>query len=466
MSCILTQLDGVERSKNVFFIATSSKPNTLDNALRRAGRIDKEIEINAPSPDDRYEILCSLLEELNINVEERDDATLRELMITSAHGMLASDLLQACKDAAVISLLLSSSSTKTIDEIDVNFEKLHVHDGKDVDGIDVDFEKMHIHDTTSSKLIKSSSLASSGMTNISITSLRRALSKVTPSSIRDIALEVPSVLWSDIGGMDELKSSLKEIVEWPLKYSDLFVQLHISPPKGVLLYGPPGCSKTLMAKALATESKMNFLAVRGPELLSKWLGDSEKAVQSLFKRARSSAPCIIFFDEIDALATRRGTSSSGVNDRVLSQLLTEIDGIQSSSSLSLTDRQDVIVVAATNRPDMLDEALLRPGRFDRKIYVPPPDDKSREQIIRMRLDRMPIKDSDIDIQNLIDGSNGFSGAEIVAFISEAAILAIDNDEKEICQHYLKTAMEAISPQINADTLQFYEQIKAKYNISC
>ena len=154
MSCILTQLDGVERSKNVFFIATSSKPNTLDNALRRAGRIDKEIEINAPSPDDRYEILCSLLEELNINVEERDDATLRELMITSAHGMLASDLLQACKDAAVISLLLSSSSTKTIDEIDVNFEKLHVHDGKDVDGIDVDFEKMHIHDTTSSKLIK------------------------------------------------------------------------------------------------------------------------------------------------------------------------------------------------------------------------------------------------------------------------------------------------------------------------
>ena len=461
VSCVLTQLDGIERSKNMFFIATSSKPNSLDSAFRRAGRIDKEIEINVPSPGDRYEILCSLLTELNISIEERNEATLKELMIADTHGMLASDILLACKDAATVSLLLSDSNALDINNVDVNFEKLHIHDTKDLDEVCMDFDKMN-HDKTPLKSTRSLSERSPATTNISMASLKRAFSKVSPSSIRDVALEVPSVFWSDIGGMDELKSSLKEVVEWPVKYSNHFLKLHISPPKGVLLYGPPGCSKTLMAKALATESKMNFLAVRGPELLSKWLGDSEKAVQFLFKRARNSAPCIVFFDEIDALATRRGTSSSDVNDRVLSQLLIEIDGIQSVSTLH--DRHNVIVVAATNRPDVLDEALLRPGRFDRKIYVPPPDDQSREQIISMRLKRMQLK-GDVEIQTLIDGSSGFSGAEIVAFISEAAILAIDNDEKEVSQCYLLTAMKAILPQITTETIQFYEQIRAKYRIS-
>ena len=440
-------------------MATSSRPNSLDGALRRAGRIDKEIEMNVPSCNDRYEILCLILQELNLSFKETNDVNVRELMATDAHGMVASDLLQACKDAAIISLFMTTSQVPDLDEIDMNFEKMNIHD---------------IPPPPPSSSVETFSLLpptplpfstiSGESTSISLIALKRALSKVTPSSIRDVALEIPSVLWSDIGGMDELKSSLKEVVEWPLKYPDLFAQLQVSSPKGVLLYGPPGCSKTLMAKALATESKMNFLAVRGPELLSKWLGDSEKAVQSLFKRARNSAPCIVFFDEIDALATKRGVNSSGVNDRVLSQLLTEIDGIQSSSTSSSSDQLNVIIVAATNRPDMLDEALLRPGRFDRKIYVPPPDDQSREQIIRMRLSKMPASVNDTDIQTLVDGTKGFSGAEVVAFISEAAILAIDNDEKEVCQHSLLMAMNSISPQINAEMLQFYEEIRKEYCI--
>jgi SpoVK/Ycf46/Vps4 family AAA+-type ATPase len=428
VSCLLTLLDGIESSSNVVLLATSSRPNDLDPALRRAGRIDKEIELTIPLASDRYEILKMILQELRIEItttnctgvdESQISEKLRELLISRGHGMVASDLLQASKDAALIMLNSKGKLVETDDLIDR------------MENLDLDNNR-HFP--------------------VTLDALSTALTMVTPSTIRDIAVEVPQVLWSDIGGMQSLKESLKEVVEWPLRFPHFFDKLNIRPPKGVLLYGPPGCSKTLMAKALATESHMNFLAVRGPELLSKWLGESEKAVQSLFKRARTSAPCIVFFDEIDALATKRGSSSSGVHDRVLSQLLTEIDGIQSKQGSA-----SVIVVAATNRPDMLDPALLRPGRFDRKIYVPPPDVASRAQIVDIYLQKMPIS-TDIIREEIVTGTEGFSGAEVVAVMTEAAVLAIDEGCSQASQRHFISSIGSIKPQITRDMLNFYDEL--------
>lgn len=296
--------------------------------------------------------------------------------------------------------------------------------------------------------------------SISITEndLYQALTRVSPSGIREVSVEVPEVRWNDIGGMNSVKQSIREVVEWPLQYPELFQSMGVQPPRGVLLYGPPGCSKTLMAKALATESGLNFLTVRGPELLSKWLGDSEKAVQKLFHRARSCAPSLIFFDEIDAFATKRGDASSGVNDRVLAQLLTEIDG---GGGGVYQSSKRVVVVAATNRPDMLDPALLRPGRIDRKIYVPPPDELSRQQIFENNLRKMPHED-DIDVLHLVKMSHGYSGAEVVSACMEAAILAINERSEKVGSHHFHTAMTNIKPQITQTMLDYYLRMSKQF----
>jgi AAA family ATPase len=266
-----------------------------------------------------------------------------------------------------------------------------------------------------------------------------------------LAVEVPRVFWDDIGGQSEVKQRLKEVAEWPLKYPEAFTRMGISPPTGVLLYGPPGCSKTLMARALATESGMNFIAVKGPELLSKWVGESERALQSLFRRARSAAPTIVFFDEVDALAGARGDGGGGstATERVLSQLLTELDGLESS--------RDVITVAATNRPDMIDPALLRPGRLDRLVYVRPPDRPSRAHILEIGLRGMP-RGPDIDINLLSAATEGFSGAEMVAVCREAALDAIEEDPAAQCvsRRHLEAAVNRITPQITQEMCNFYE----------
>jgi transitional endoplasmic reticulum ATPase len=269
--------------------------------------------------------------------------------------------------------------------------------------------------------------------------------------MREVYIEVPTVHWDDIGGLDDAKQELKEAVEWPLKTPEIFVRLGIRPPKGILLYGPPGCGKTLLARAVSTESEANFITIKGPEVFSKWVGESEKAIREVFRKARMAAPAVIFFDEIDSLAPRRGAgfSDGGVSERVISQLLTEMDGI-----ISL---QDIVVVAATNRPDIVDPAVLRPGRFDRLIYVPEPDEKSRLQIIKLYTKGMPLA-KDVNLQTLATMMKYFSGADIEALCREAALHALRENisAKEITMKAFDEALKNIGPSVTPDMEKWYK----------
>ena len=282
-----------------------------------------------------------------------------------------------------------------------------------------------------------------------------ALKKVTPSAMREVQVQVPNVTWQDIGGLDDLKLKLKQSVEWPIKHPEAFKRMGITAPKGVLMYGPPGCSKTMIAKALANESQLNFVAIKGPELFKKYVGESEQAVRQLFNRARRVSPCIVFFDEIDALGSERGSSSSKVGDRVLAQMLTEMDGIE--------QLKDVIVVAATNRPDMIDKALMRPGRLDRVVYVPLPDQATRLKIFQIHTKKKPLK-SGIDLEELAKITDDYSGAEIAAVCNEAALKALEETIKaddlvhpEITQEHFDCALKVIKPRINPKLLKIYEK---------
>ncbi len=249
-----------------------------------------------------------------------------------------------------------------------------------------------------------------------------ALKEITPSALREVYVEIPEVHWVDIGGLEDVKKQLKEMVEWPMKQPELFEQMGIAPPRGILLYGPPGTGKTLLAKAVATESSANFISVKGPEVLSKWVGESEKAVREIFKKARQTAPCIIFFDEIDSIAPQRGNSSdSGVTERMVNQLLSEMDGMVSL--------KNVVVIAATNRPDIVDTALLRPGRFDRNVYIPLPDKAAREEIFKVHSRKMPLA-KEINFDLLAEKTEGYTGADIEAICREAALVALREEMRK------------------------------------
>jgi AAA family ATPase len=297
-------------------------------------------------------------------------------------------------------------------------------------------------------------LASEAITSNS--TLANSLARVKPLSLRQISLEVPRVRWDDIGGYDDVKRKLRESVSLPLERPESFVRLGIRPPRGVLLFGPPGCSKTLMAKAVATESRMNFIAVKGPELFSKFVGESEKAVAAVFKRARAAAPSIVFFDEVDAMATKRGGGDAGshVTDRVLVQLLTEMDGVATRF-----DRQ-VVVIAATNRPDLLDPALLRPGRFDRLVYVALPDEAARREIFRVHLARMKGGDS-MDVGELAGRTHGYSGAEIAAVCRESAMNALRQGVGIVGTEHVAKALETVRPRTPKILLDWYAEFEAK-----
>jgi len=286
-----------------------------------------------------------------------------------------------------------------------------------------------------------------------------------PSSIKAVTVEIPHVKWSDIGGMDDVKQELREAIEQPLLQSNLYAQLRLPSPRGILLYGPPGCSKTLTARALATEGQMNFLAVKGPELLSKWLGESERALASLFRRARLASPAIIFFDEMDAIAAKRGSGDSASSSRMLSQLLTELDGVSSGGSKD-GKMPRVVVVGATNRPDLLDPALTRPGRMDRMIYVGPPDLASRERIFAIGLKARPCAES-VDISSLAKMSEGFSGAEIIAICRDAGLMALEEEESRpdgvpiITFDHLEKSIQSMNRQITPEMLAFYDNYRLR-----
>ncbi len=420
---LLSLMDGLEARGKVVVIGATNRPNALDPAIRRPGRFDREIEISPPNREGRLDILQihtrGMPLEGDIELETLADLT---------HGYVGADLSALTKEAAMHSL------RRVLPEMDLEMEQIP---------IDV-LSKITV--------TKSDFLA--------------ALREMQPSSLREVFVETPNVKWDEIGGLVEAKRELQEAVEWPLKYASVFEHMSATPPKGVLLYGPPGTGKTLLAKAVATESQANFINVKGPEFLSKWVGESEKAVRETFRKARQASPCIIFMDEIDSIApVRGGEGDSHVTERVISQMLTEIDGLQSL--------HNVVVIAATNRPDMLDPALLRPGRFDRLVRIPTPDLEGRKQILRIHTAKKPLA-GDVDLDDLARRTDGYSGADLAALTNEAVMLSIralvaknkeiapdELNEAKISMAYFNQAMEKVKPVSRSD-LGRYPKVAEDY----
>ncbi len=375
VSQLLTLMDGLVARGKVVVIGATNRPNAIDPALRRPGRFDREIEIGIPDREGRYDILqihtrgMPLVDDINL-----------EQFAKITHGFVGADLEALSKEAAMRAL------RRELPNINMEQPKIPIEVLNKIKITDDDFEN--------------------------------ALKDIQPSAMREIQVQRPNVHWEDIGGLSDIKGELAEVVEWPLRYPDLFSEGDVKPPKGLLLYGHPGTGKTLIAKAVATTSESNFISIKGPELLSKWVGESEKGVREVFRKARQAAPCIVFFDEIDSIAPRRNTSSatdSHVTERMVSQLLTEIDGLE--------DLKGVVIIGATNRPDIIDEALLRPGRFDRIIDVPLPDKDARRQILLIHTKKKPL-DSTWDINKVIELTEGYTGADLEALVNAAAIAAI------------------------------------------
>ncbi|KAJ1972364.1 AAA+-type ATPase [Dimargaris xerosporica] len=400
-------------------IGATNRPDALDDALRRPGRFDREVEIGIPDQMARGAILRTLLAAIPHTVTDADIARLA----ARAHGYVGADLAAVCREAGLIAI------------------QRHVGRGQFAAPTATDPEPL---DPSAVHLA------------VTYEELDRAMTQVRPSAMREVLLEVPKVYWHDIGGQDDIKQKLRESVEWPLQHPEAFHRMGIRPPKGILLYGPPGCSKTLMAKALATEAGLNFIAVKGPELFNKWVGESEKAIRTVFRKARQASPSIVFFDEIDALTVKRGGGDGdgvSVADRVLSQLLSELDGIE--------PLVNVTVVAATNRPDIIDDALLRPGRIDRILYVGPPDPAARRAILELRLAKMTC-DSDVAIDWLVEQTSGYSGAEVVALCHEAAFAAMEEDVRAqaVAQRHFARCCQGFQSRITPDMLAFYAQFQA------
>ena len=369
---LLALMDGLKSRGEVVVIAATNQPNLLDSALRRGGRFDREIEIGIPDRNGRLEILQVHTRGMPL-AEDVDLESLADI----TYGFVGADISSLCKEAAMHALRDILPELNIEEEIPPEV----------LDALEVKKEDF-----------------------------RDALKNVEPSAMREVFLEIPQVKWADVGGLDSAKTELLEAVEWPLKYPEAFEAFHTNPPKGLLLYGPPGSGKTLLAKAVATESQANFISIKGPELLSRFVGESERAVREMFRKAKQSAPTIIFFDEFDSIAPSRGASfDTHVTERVVSQILTELDGIE--------ELKEVVVIAATNRMDLIDKALLRPGRIDRLIYIPAPGEEGRVEIFKIHLKGKPLAD-DVDISELAKQTEGYSGADIESICREAAMLAL------------------------------------------
>jgi len=418
---LLSLMDGLNSRGKVVVIGATNRPNSIDEALRRPGRFDREIEIGIPDRDGRLEILQIHTRGMPLS----DDVDLSKLA-DRTHGYAGADISALCKEAAMAAL------RRVLPQVDLETEEIPV---------DI-------------------------LEKISVTrdDFREALKDLQPSSMREVLIEKPNVKWDDIGALESAKQELKEAVEWPLKFGKVFEHMNAKPPKGILLYGPPGTGKTMLAKAVATESEANFIAVKGPEFLNKWVGESEKAVRETFRKARQASPCVIFMDEIDSITPERGTGSDGnVTERVISQMLTELDGLESLN--------DVVVIAATNRPDIMDPALLRPGRFDKSIYIGPPDHESRVLIFGIHTKEKPLAD-DVDINGLADKTEGCTGADISAICNEAVMTAVrrivkpgkipDDEEITNCKVEMKdflSAVDKFGPQASQKLKEYGYQTK-------
>ncbi|PUA33083.1 MAG: AAA family ATPase [Zestosphaera tikiterensis] len=403
---LLTLMDGLEGRGDIVVIGATNRVHAVDPALRRPGRFDREIEIPMPDKQGRLEIL----QIHSRNVPLSEDVSLEKIAEVT-HGFTGADLAALVKEAALNAL------RRVLPKINLDEEI-----------------PPEIYDSL----------------KVSMNDFIQALKVINPSGLREFLVEIPEVRWDDIGGLESVKQELRETVEWPLKYPEGFSRLGIEPPKGILLYGPPGCGKTLLAKAVATESGANFIAIKGPEILSKWVGESEKAIREIFRKARTYAPAVVFFDEIDALAPVRGfAADSYVSERVVSQLLTELDSVERLNR--------VVVVAATNRPDLVDPALLRPGRIEKLVYVPPPDFRTRLEILKVHTRRTPL-DVDVDLEELARATEGFSGADLAALVREAALNALREDinASKVKAKHFKEALAKVTPSLTPEIVKFFE----------
>ncbi|MBY8982494.1 MAG: CDC48 family AAA ATPase [Candidatus Lokiarchaeota archaeon] len=411
---LLALMDGLHTRGRVIVIGATNRPNSLDSALRRPGRFDREIEIKVPNEKGRREIFQ--IHTRNMPLDNKMLLIKDFAQIT--HGFVGADILAVCREAAM------SALRRYLPKFDLASEIIDPELLEQIQVTRDDFEQ--------------------------------ALKEVYPSAIREVFVEIPNVSWNQVGGLNELKQRLIEAVDWPLSHPNIFIRMGITPPKGILLYGPPGCGKTLIARAIATESKANFISIKGPELLSKWVGESEKAIREVFRKAKMAAPCIIFFDEFDSIAPSRGryNSDSGVTEKVLSQFLTELDGLEIM--------KDIVVIAATNRPDILDTALIRPGRIDRILFVPPPNEEERLEILKIFSKDMPLA-TNVDLKGLVKMTEGFSGADLETWCREAAMRALRENlrARKVSIEHFKESIEEIHPTITPEIVKWYEDFGKK-----
>jgi len=407
---LLALMDGLEARGDLIVIGATNRVNAIDPALRRPGRFDREIEIVVPDKNGRFEILQIHTRGMPLS-ESVDLTKLRNM----THGYTGADVAALAREAAMKSL------RRYLPEINLEEERISPQI----------LEKMEVN----------------------MDDFFQAFREITPTAMREVYIEVPTTSWSEVGGLDETKELLKESVEWPIKNPELFTRMGITSPKGILIYGPPGCGKTLLARAVATESEANFISIKGPEVFSKWVGESEKAIREIFRKGRTAAPSVIFIDELDSIVPRRGIgyADSGVSERVISQLLTELDG--------LVSLQNVVVIGATNRPDIIDPALLRPGRFDRLIYVPAPDEKSRLEIFKIYTKNMPLAD-DVDVEELAKNAKGYSGADVESICREAAMNALRRniEEEKVKREDFDKAIANSAASITPEMEKWYQNV--------
>jgi transitional endoplasmic reticulum ATPase len=424
---LLSLMDGLDERGEVIVIGATNRVDALDPALRRGGRFDREIEVGVPDKEGRTEIL-----QVHTRGMPLADSVDIERYAENTHGFVGADIEQLAKEAAMNALRRVRP--------------------------DLDLEEDEIDAETLERL------------RVTETDFKEALRGIEPSALREVFVEVPDVTWADVGGLGDTKERLRETIQWPLEYPEVFEQMDMQAAKGVLMYGPPGTGKTLLAKAIANEAQSNFISIKGPELLNKYVGESEKGVREVFEKARSNAPTVVFFDEIDSIAGERGRNSgdSGVGERVVSQLLTELDGLE--------DLEDVVVIATTNRPDLIDPALLRPGRLDRHVHVPVPDEEGRRNIFEVHTRDKPLAD-DVDLNDLAARTDGYVGADIEAVCREASMAAtrefvnsVDPEDVgesvgnvRVTADHFETALDEVPPSVDEEVRERYDELEEQFD---